>query len=115
MSEPQTFWNGEPTPVERVIVRCGKVANPTWWCSPFEGLERRAVRVLYPGGAPYLLDNEDGQGWHKVTTGFGGPRAGHRSLPDDSEVLRPDEDTICPCGRAYDGAVASGAAKEGDA
>lgn len=104
VSERATYWNGEPTPCERVIVQVGRVENPDWWCAPFEGQERRAVRVNYRPEADmvYLLDNEDGQGWHKVTTGMGGPQAGHKQLPDSSEILRPDMSRTCPCGKPYD-------------
>jgi hypothetical protein len=52
-----------------------------------EGTERCAVEVNY-GDQRFYLDNENGSAWLKVTLGFGGPEWGHRSLPDDSEVLR---------------------------
>lgn len=82
-----TYWNGEETPAWRVVVRVGHAPRPTWWCAELEGTERDAVRVEY-GGEVFYLDDEDGSGWRKVTTGRGSPAYGFRSLPDDSEVMR---------------------------
>ena len=82
MSE-QTFWNYEPTPARKVRVVVGKSPKPTWWCADIEGQERDAVEVNYHGTIHYL-DNEDGSGWNKVTSGRGGPEWEHRSLPVES-------------------------------
>lgn len=82
-----TYWNGEPANCRRVIVRVGTVEKPTWWCAGMEGTEREAVEVNYYSQTLYL-DNEDGSAWLKVTKGGGGPEWGHKSLPDDSEVIR---------------------------
>lgn len=113
---PTTYWNGEPTPCRRVIVRVGTVAKVSWWCHGLEGTERRAVEVTYHGDV-FFLDDDDGEGqpdysgmsddlrtqmnarrgraragdgWRKVTEGKGAPFAvgGHRSLPTDSVVVR---------------------------
>lgn len=82
-----TYWNGIPTPARRVRVVVGKAPLPTWWCAPLEGQEREAVEVRYVGQVFYL-DNEDGQGWAKVTIGRGGPAFGHGELPV-ARVLEP--------------------------
>jgi hypothetical protein len=87
---PRTYWNGQPTPCRRVVVRVGHAIAPTWWCAGMEGQERAAVEVAY-FGQPFFLDDEDGSGWTKVTDGRGSPHFGHRSLPDDSVVLRVRE------------------------
>lgn len=62
----QTFWNGEPCPARRVVVRVETSPAPSWWCSPLEGQERRAVEVRYhPGhleqyyGQPFFLDDDE--------------------------------------------------------
>lgn len=55
-----------------------------------EGTERKAVEVNYYDQTFYL-DDENGSAWLKVTRGGGGPEWGHKSLPDDSEVLREIE------------------------
>lgn len=82
----RTYWNGMPTAARRVRVRVGTSMLPTWWCAELKGTERRAVEVTY-GSDRFLLDDETGQGWAKVTLGRGSPEYGHRSLPDDSEIL----------------------------
>lgn len=78
-------WNGEPAKARRVVVRVGHPMRPTWWCARLEGQEWDAVEVEYAGRVFYL-DDSDGSGWAKVMTG-GSPQVGHRSLPDDSEVV----------------------------
>ncbi len=112
MVERETRWNYEPCKAERVIVRIPEAVKETYWYAGLAGQERHAVRVLYQPDMTYLLDNEDGQGWHKVTAG-GGPEWGHSQLPDSSEILRPDDAKNCPCGEPYDdsdrAAEASGA------
>ena len=52
-----------------------------------KGTLRDAVEVSYHGTI-YFLDDEDGSGWLKVTEGKGSPYWTHRSLPDDSVVVR---------------------------
>lgn len=87
------FWNGLPTVVRKVVVEVGEgqrpesVAPEHWrpWWRGLEGTQRNAVLVLldgvnYGGGTVYL-DDEDGSGWAKVTTGKGSPSFGHRELP----------------------------------
>jgi hypothetical protein len=86
MNEP-TFWNGEPCTARRVVVRVGHSPRSTWWCAELEGQERAAVEVTY-GTSVFLLDDEDGSGWRKVTVGRGSPGWGHSGLPEDSVVLR---------------------------
>lgn len=76
---PKTFWNGEPCSARIVRVIVGKPLAPTWWCADLEGTEREAVEVRY-GNQLFYLDNENEQGWLKVTLGMGSPRYGHRSL-----------------------------------
>jgi len=86
-AQEKTYWNGEPACCTRVVVRVGTVEKPTWWCAGMEGTERKAVEVVY-GGQTFYLDDENGSAWGKVTGGMGGPEWGHKSLPDDSEVIR---------------------------
>lgn len=93
MSEQQTYWNGEPCSARKVRVSVGHALRPTWWCAGLEGTIRQAVEVTY-GERVFFLDNEDGSGWWKVTSGKGSPGAYHAGLPNDSEVV--DEDAP-PC------------------
>jgi hypothetical protein len=86
VAREKTYWNGEPSNCRRVVVRVGTVEKPTWWCAGMEGTERKAVEVNYYN-QKFYLDNENESAWLKVTRGGGGPEWGHRSLPDDSEVI----------------------------
>ncbi|WP_291208938.1 hypothetical protein [Hyphomonas sp.] len=88
---PETFWNGEPTKARKVFVEVGGPVPSTWWCADLIGFERRAVEVTYQGQT-FFLDDEDGSGWEKVTTGRGGFRYGHRSLPGNSTVTHERAD-----------------------
>lgn len=87
MSAIITFWNGEPTPARVVKVIVGEPPRATWWCADLAGTEREAVEVTY-GDSSFYLDNADGSGWRKVTTGRGLPDCFHASLPV-SEVIEP--------------------------
>jgi hypothetical protein len=75
-----TFWNYEKTPCRIVRVIVGPSPVKTWWSYGLEGTEREAVEVSY-GCHVFHLDNENGSGWAKVTTGRGGPDWGHSSIP----------------------------------
>ena len=85
-ADAPTYWNGEPATCRRVRVRVGHAPAATWWCAEMEGQERRAIEVTY-GDQVFFLDDEEGDGWAKVTLGRGGPQSPHRSLPDDSAVV----------------------------
>lgn len=88
-----TYWNGEPCEARRVMVRIPEDASfPNAWWKDWEGHDLtgevvRAVEVTY-GGETFFLADEVGSAWSKVTLGRGSPRFGHRSLPDDCEVVR---------------------------
>lgn len=82
----QTYWNGEPCDAKRVKVIIPKAEKRSYWYASLEGQVRRAVRVTQ-GGYTFLIDNEDGLGWAKVTVGMGGPHYGHSSLPANSQEV----------------------------
>lgn len=84
MTELQTYWNGEPTPVRRVKVIVGKSPAPTWWCADLEGTTRDAIAVDYHGTTFYIDDEPDA--WEKLTVGRGSWRYGHSSLPVEREA-----------------------------
>lgn len=84
----QTYWNGLPTPARKVW---GTVAEwteddpPLAWWRDLAGQRIEAVEVVldgvnYGGGIAYLEDR-NGEGWRKVTEGFGGPRYPHKNVP----------------------------------
>lgn len=86
----QTYWNGKPCVARHVRVIVGPCLKETFWHNGLEGTERNAVEVSY-AGQTFYLDNEDGSGWQKVTTGRGSPIWGHKSLPVQSVVGEPHE------------------------
>lgn len=84
----QTYWNGKPTPCRRLRVRLpdtydGPATDP--WFAHLLGQEIDAVDV----DCCFLLADDDGSGWRKVTVGRGSPYFRHRGLPNDS-VEVPD-------------------------
>jgi hypothetical protein len=78
-------WNGEKCKARRVVIRVGKADKPTYWYAHLEGQEIRAVEVDYRG-EKFLIADEDGNGWHKVSVEGGGPHWGHKSIA--GEVIR---------------------------
>lgn len=88
-AEPETFWNGEPAPaVKTRVIVADAPQFPQYWARHLVGEFRDAVRVTY-GGQTFYLDNADGSGWRKVTTGHGSPRWGHAELVVEREVFEP--------------------------
>jgi len=82
-----TYWNGLPTPARRgTAVVADAPEFPQYWAKT-EGLVGQRIAVVevvldgvnYGGGIDYL-DDRNGQGWRKVTTGHGGPGHGHASV-----------------------------------
>lgn len=76
----KTYWNGESASARKVLITVMDDGFfPLYWAKEFVGQDRLAVEVDYNGNVFYL-DDENGQGWYKVTIGKGSPRIGHRSL-----------------------------------
>ena len=72
-------WNGLPARARKVWARVAEAPQfPAYWAKPFIGWERAAVEVHYDQAIFYLDDEED-QGWLKVTHG-GLPSYGSKSL-----------------------------------
>ena len=99
LNSMHTYWNGGQLspPARRCVVRVGESEMPSWWCASLKGMERKAVEVRYNDKTFFLDDDTwnggpEGQGWYKVTEGFGGPNIGHRSLPADSIVVTYSDD-----------------------
>lgn len=75
-----TYWNGERCAARRVTVVVADDGRfPGYWARELVGTERPAVEVTYNGHIFYI-DDENDEGWLKVTKGFGGPRYPHGSL-----------------------------------
>lgn len=86
----RAWWNGEEQCWAREVeVIVGKSPKKTWWCAELEGTRRKAIEVKYDDSDhTFLLDNEDGSGFFKVTLGRGSPQVGHSGLPEGTRVVR---------------------------
>lgn len=89
----RTYWNGEPAKVRKVFVKVGPAAKSTYWYAGLEGTIRKAIEVEQ-AGCRFLLDDEDGSGWQKVTVGKGGPSFPHSSLSGEIVDDRKDGEKI---------------------
>jgi hypothetical protein len=84
---PNAYWNGLPTTATRgTAVVADAPEFPAYWART-EGIIGQRIPVVrvdldgvnYGGGVSYL-DDRDGSGWRKVTTGHGSPSYGHRDV-----------------------------------
>ncbi len=75
------YWNGERCQFKVVFIKLIDFENtPTlYWAKPFVDVERQAIEVNYES-TTFCIDNEDGTGYVKMTTGFGSPSYNHRSI-----------------------------------
>lgn len=80
----KTFWNGIPITAKRGTAIVAEAPEfPEYWAQDLVGeripvVEANLDGANYGGGISYL-DNRDGSGWRKVTTG-GSPQVGHRDV-----------------------------------
>lgn len=81
----QTYWDGEPCEVERVVVVVGKSDRPTWWCAHLEGQKRTALKVTKPGYEPFYVEDEPDV-WLKMYLGGYWNQGSHKSLPVAQEA-----------------------------
>ena len=82
-----TYWNGLPTPATRgTAIVAASPEFPAYWAKD-EGIIGQRIAVVrvildgvnYGGGITHL-DDRDGDGWAKVTTGHGSSRVGHADV-----------------------------------
>ncbi|MFE6428134.1 hypothetical protein ACFVOB_22115 [Streptomyces rochei] len=74
-----TRWNGESCLARRITAIVSDDGRfPAYWARDLVGTRRNAVEITY-GGSTFYLDDEDGSGWAKVTSG-GSPARAQRSL-----------------------------------
>jgi hypothetical protein len=84
------YWNGELAKYRVVNIMVGDEPQDLklsieshnkrfLWFEPFIGTIRQVVEVHY-GSQKFYLDNEDGTGYLKVTSGMGSPAYGHKSI-----------------------------------
>lgn len=87
-----TKWNGEPCAARQITAIVADAAFPLYWARPFVGRRRNIVEVTY-GGETFYLDDEAGEGWHKVTHG-GSPWHSHSNItiePGSIQARSPKE------------------------
>jgi len=83
MNKVRTQWNGENCFAMRVICTVTDTLEfPQYWARGLVGQRRKVVLVKY-GKYVSLLDDEDGQGWYKVTHG-GSPLVGSKDLSGEN-------------------------------
>lgn len=87
------FWNGEPAEITGVVYTVTKCdTTPIHWQNSCVGQKRQGVKILHKGSA-FIIDNEDGQGYLKVTEGRGLMNYGHKTVMDPMFVREiPDEE-----------------------
>lgn len=75
------YWNGEPKAIfTACIVRLlSDDKHPLWWQNAFPGKEIQGIEVRFSTEI-WIISNDDGTGYHKVTKGLGSPQCGHKSL-----------------------------------
>lgn len=90
------FWNGEhaATFTACIVKPIKNDKAPMHWYNVFAGEERQGIEITY-GGEKWIIDNETGDGYYKVTTGMGSPSCGHKSYCE-YEFVRylPKEDML---------------------
>lgn len=75
------FWNGEHTATFTACIIKPHIVEdkPMYWCNVFAGTERQVIEITY-AGQTWVIDNETGEGYIKVTEGMGSPSYGHKSF-----------------------------------
>lgn len=81
-----TRWNGIEIEAIRGTAVVAEAEFPNYWARS-EGIVGERIPVVYASlngasfrGGEIYLDNRDGSGWEKVTTGNGMPHHGHREV-----------------------------------
>ena len=83
----KALWNGEPCTFEVINVELTETDPrfPNYWGAAFLGQVRQAIRVQ-SWGEPFVIDNEDGSGYTKITKGAGMWTAAHRGIGPHREL-----------------------------
>lgn len=75
ISEPG-YWNGLPAQITCCIIEIIPAPDkPMMWFNAFAGQERQVVEITQDG-TTFIIDNQHGEGFFKVTTGMGSPGYG---------------------------------------
>lgn len=83
------YWNGEPTATFTACIIKPKenTERPMHWYNPHAGTEMQALEVTQYGHS-FIIWNDDGTGYHKVTKGRGMWTSGHRSFDGGYELVK---------------------------
>lgn len=87
------YWNGEPAKFVGVIYQVSPPQVATWWQAMYIGEERQGIEITY-SGETWIIDNEYGDGFFKVTRGMGSPRCPHRSIDAPMKLREIPESEI---------------------
>lgn len=87
------YWNGEDATFKGVTYEVTEPDVPTWWQGQYVGQRRHGIEVTY-GGSVWIIDNEHGDGFYKVTRGMGSPRCPHKSIHNPINVEHLDDSKI---------------------
>jgi len=88
------YWNGQPATFVGVEYEVKEPEVPTWWQGQFVGEVRQGLEISYQGST-WIIDNQYGDGFYKLTLGMGSPNCSHKSvsnISDDDFTYIPDED-----------------------
>ncbi len=83
----QGFWNGLPAEITPITYEIGphNIDTALWWSKRLEGTRRQGLKIEQ-GEQSFIIDNEHGDGYYKVTIGKGSPTHGHKSVHNPIEV-----------------------------
>jgi len=73
------YWNGENATFVGVTYEVTKSEGPLHWQNRHIGQRREGIQITY-GKETWIIDNQFGDGYHKVTVGLGSPTCGHKSV-----------------------------------
>jgi hypothetical protein len=87
------FWNGEPTATFIGVTYEVTQSDGTYhWQNRHIGQRRQGIQITC-GSETWIIDNQFGDGYHKVTSGLGSPTCGHKSIFNPINVTEiPDSE-----------------------
>jgi hypothetical protein len=91
-----TYWNGEPCQAQKCEVEVADALQfKNYWARPLIGQRIKAVEVSVPDPdmEPFYLDNEDGEGWIKVTEGKGMWTYPHKTIEIVEETVEYEKES----------------------
>jgi hypothetical protein len=80
------YWNGEPATFIGVTYEVTKSEGELHWQNLHVGSRRQGIQITYQGET-WIIDNENGDGYYKVTKGYGSPRCGHKSIFNSINIV----------------------------